>query len=127
MFWGVIMFKFSFFLFCLSLSQVSFAKDVYFEIPEGTAENEMDWNSKDNPVIAEVGDTLIIKNLDSAPHRLHTDGGRPCPHGEAMEPNGGTWQCTLTKEYNAFEEENPTRDHFNYDLKFWIVVKASSK
>ncbi len=98
------------------------AKEIYFEIPEGTADEYRDWNDKDNPVIADVGDVLIIKNLDSKPHQLHTD-GRPCAHGKLMEPFGGTWSCVLEKQYNAFEEEEPTRDHFNYDLRFWIIVK----
>ncbi len=111
-------------LICLLLAfsaSSAFAKEVYFEIPEGTTENMMDWNPESNPVIAEVGDTLIIKNLDSHPHRLHTD-GRPCAHGELMEPNGGTWSCVLSEPYNAFEEAQPTRDHFDYDLRFWIIV-----
>jgi hypothetical protein len=106
------------------LSLPTFAKDIYFEIPLGTAEQLLDWNSSENPVVAEVGDTLIIINRDSEPHRLHTDNSRPCAHGELMTPMGGMWSCVLTEEYNAFEEENPTRDHFNYDLRFWIIVTA---
>ena len=98
------------------------AKDIYFEIPEGTADEFMDWNDKANPIVASVGDVLIIKNMDSKPHQLHTEKGRPCAHGDRMEPFGGTWSCTLEKPYNAFEEETPTRDHFNYDLTFWIIV-----
>jgi hypothetical protein len=109
------------FFFTFALVPLANAKDVYFEIPAGTAENLTDWNDKANPVVAEVGDVLIITNLDSAPHRLHTD-GRPCAHGEVMPANGGTWSCVLEKAYNALEEEEPTRDHFNYDLRFWIVV-----
>lgn len=97
------------------------AKEIYFEIQDGTADELLDWNDKSNPVMANVGDVLIIKNLDSKPHQLHTD-GRPCAHGDRMEPHGGTWSCVLEKPYNAFEEEQPTRDHFNYDLRFWIVV-----
>lgn len=112
-------------VFCfVILSLPSFAKDIYFEIPMGTAEQLLDWNSAENPVVAEVGDTLIIINRDSEPHRLHTDSSRPCAHGEVMPPLGGTWSCVLTAEYNAFEEATPTRDHFNYDLRFWIIVKA---
>lgn len=103
--------------------QTLFAKEVYFEIPAGTAEMAKDWNESTQPVIAEVGDVLIIKNMDSAPHQLHTD-GRPCEHGDPMAPNGGTWSCVLTQEYDAFNEANPTRDHYNYELRFWIVVKA---
>lgn len=107
-------------LFAISASS-AFAKEIYFEIPEGTKDMMVDWNSESNPVIGNVGDTLIIKNLDSAPHQLHTD-GRPCGHGDLIEPNGGTWSCVLEKPYNALEEKEPTRDHFNYDLKFWIIV-----
>ncbi len=106
------------------LSLPTFAKDIYFEIPLGTAEQLLDWNSAENPVIAEVGDTLIIINRDSEPHRLHTESSRPCTHGELMTPMGGLWSCVLTEEYNALEEETPTRDHFNYDLRFWIIVTA---
>lgn len=107
---------------CLLFASTSaFSKEIIFEIPAGTKDNLQDWNDQENPLLAEVGDTLIIKNLDSAPHQLHTD-GRPCGHGEVIEADGGTWSCVLEKEYNALEENEPTRDHFNYDLKFWIVV-----
>ena len=114
---------FTFFLSVSLLIVVPFAnaKEIYFEIPEGTSDEFMDWNDKSKPVIANVGDVLIIKNLDSQPHQLHTD-GRPCDHGDRMEPFGGTWSCVLEKPYNALEEEEPTKDHFNYDLKFWIIV-----
>jgi hypothetical protein len=112
-----------FLFFVVGVIPYSQAKEVYFEIPAGTAEMLQDWNSAEAPVIAEVGDVLIIKNMDSVSHQLHTD-GRPCKHGDRMEPNGGTWSCELIHEYNAFEEEKPTRDHDNYDLRFWIVVTA---
>jgi hypothetical protein len=108
-------------LFVLVGTSVSQAKEIYFEIPENTADMLVDWNSSEEPVMAEVGDVLLIKNLDNQPHQLHTSGNRPCGHGDRINP-GETWSCTLINEYNAFEEEQPTRDHFNYDLKFWIIV-----
>ncbi len=97
------------------------AKEIYFEIPDGTADEMLDWNDKNNPIIAHVGDVLTIKNMDSKPHQLHTD-GRPCAHGDRIEPLGGTWSCVLEKPYNALNEETPTRDHYNYDLSFWVIV-----
>lgn len=115
-----------FILLCFAcVASMASAKEIIFEIPEGTTELLQDWNDKEDPVIAEVGDVLIIKNLDSAPHQLHTD-GRPCGHGDRIEPNGGTWQCVLEAPYNALEEKEPTRDHFNYDLKFWIIVTPAN-
>ncbi len=105
------------------LISTSQAKEIYFEIPAGTAEMLQDWNSADEPVMAEVGDVLTVKNMDSVSHQLHTD-GRPCKHGDRMEPHGGTWSCELVHEYNSFEETNPTKDHDNYDLRFWVVVTA---
>lgn len=119
--WGLTMKKILFSLSVVIMASSAFAKDVLFEIPAGTTEQMKDWNNEREPVFAEVGDTLIIKNLDSSPHQLHTD-GRPCGHGDLIEPNGGTWSCILETPYNAFEEKEPTRDHFNYELKFWIVV-----
>ena len=107
----------------LSLSCDLFAKDVVFVIKEGTYETESDWNSQEDPVLAEVGDTLIIVNEDTQKARLHTD-GRPCPHGEVIEP-GDSWSCVLTEAYNAFEEDKPTRDHFTY-ASFWIVVSEAT-
>lgn len=104
-------------------SQQVLAKDVVFTIQEGTYDNEWDWNLKEDPVIAEVGDTLIIINEDTEKARLHTD-GRPCPHGDVIEP-GDSWSCLLTEPYNALEETNPTRDHFTYAL-FWIIVNETS-
>lgn len=123
---GVLMYSYILFIIFTFLSSLSFAKEVHFEIPAGTKDSLLDWNSESEPVIAEVGDVLIIKNLDSHPHQLHTD-GRPCAHGDVIQPNGGTWSCVLEKEYDAFSEKEPTRDHFNYDLKFWIVVKAKAE
>jgi hypothetical protein len=114
-----------FFLFIGCLPASVFAKEVVVEIPMGTAEELKDWNHERQPVLAEVGDTLIIKNLDSVPHQLHTD-GRPCGHGDVIEPYGGTWSCVLESPYNSYEEKEPTRDHFFYDLKLWIVVTAQN-
>lgn len=48
-----------------------------FTIPAGTGAGS--WNTSENPVTAEVGDTLRLINGDSVPHRLHTD-GQPFPH-----------------------------------------------
>ncbi len=106
----------------LMLPSAAIAKEINFEIAPGTADELLDWNDKENPLVADVGDVLIVTNLDSEPHQLHTD-GRPCGHGDRIEPNGGTWSCVLEKPYNALLEESPTRDHYNYDLGFWIIVK----
>jgi hypothetical protein len=95
---------------------------IHFTIQEGTKDFLMDWNDPEDPVIAYVGDTLVITNEDNQRHQLHTYGRRPCEHGRVMEPYGGTWSCVLSQEYNAFEEQSPTRDHFNSSLKFWIIV-----
>ncbi|MBY0384496.1 hypothetical protein K2X05_04990 [bacterium] len=111
-----------FFLFSLVISSNAWSKNILFQIPKGTHDLLQDWNDPQNPLRAEVGDTLTIVNLDNQPHQLHTD-GRPCDHGDLMEP-GQSWSCVLEHEYNALEEEKPTRDHLNYDLKFWIIVTA---
>lgn len=103
------------------MSFSAFADIVQYTIPAGTADNLQDWNDRNNPLFAKVGDTLIITNGDNQPHQLHTDGA-PCAHGDLMQP-GESWQCVLTKPYDSRNEQNPIRDHLNYDLKFWLVVE----
>lgn len=110
------------FLFVLLFTNLAWSKNIVFQIPKGTHDLLQDWNDQKNPLRAEVGDTLTIVNSDNHPHQLHTD-GRPCDHGDLMQP-GQSWSCVLEHEYNALEEEKPTRDHLNYDLRFWIIVTA---
>jgi hypothetical protein len=98
----------------------AWAATVEYTIPAGTADGLKDWNSKAAPLAAKVGDTLVIKNGDSQPHQLHTNGA-PCEHGELMQP-GESWSCKLEAPYDSRKDGDPIRDHLNYDLKFWLVV-----
>ena len=71
---------------------------VVFTIPGGTGAGP--WNSSDDPVLAEVGDTLRIVNADSVPHRLHTDGA-PFPHPEADIAPGQSAEYVLQEAFTG--------------------------
>lgn len=68
---------------------------VTFRIPAGTGTKA--WNTAATAVTVFVGQTLRIINDDSIKHRLHT-GGAPCVHQNVdSAPNGGTYDCVVTK------------------------------
>jgi hypothetical protein len=71
---------------------------VVFTIASGTGSGP--WNSSDDPVLAEVGDTLRIVNGDSVAHRLHTD-GTPFPHPETELAPGESEEYVLQEAFTG--------------------------
>ncbi len=69
---------------------------IVFEIPSGTGTNP--WNTAATRVETFVGQTLKLKNMDSSPRQLHTN-GRPCPHGNLI-PSGGMADCVISQSYS---------------------------
>ena len=91
---------------------------VLFHIVAGTGTQP--WNTKENPVVATVGDTLRIVNDDSVPHRLHTN-GNPFPHPSSDIPPGQTADFVLQ---TPFDSSQPLYDHnAGPNAQFWINVR----
>jgi hypothetical protein len=89
---------------------------IEFRIPVGTGTGS--WNTRDNPVVVTIGDTLHIVNDDTIRHRLHTD-GKPCPHGPEMLP-GGSFDCAITRSIDP-DSDGSLYDHYvGPSAKFWI-------
>ena len=93
---------------------------VQFRIEANTSKEQRDWNKKESPLVAKVGDTLIIHNDDDDTHQLHAL-GVPCEHGDPILP-GQSWTCILKGPYDSRNESDPIRDHKYYEQKFWLVV-----
>lgn len=112
-------------LFVFSFAAISVqAKEVVFEIPAGAYEDSIDWNTEDDPVIVEVGDTLRVVNLDSEVHAVHT-AGSPFPHTSGIQP-GEELLLVIKSSYNSFTQGH-LRDHYynaqNEYAKFWLVAE----
>lgn len=88
---------------------------VNFTILPGTGTQP--WNTMQDIITLKIGQTLRIKNDDTVPHRLHTNGS-PCPHGAEFAA-GSTFECVVSK---AFEPGNsPLYDHIGGpSAAFWI-------
>lgn len=95
---------------------------IVFHIPAGTGVSA--WNTREQPVVAAVGDTLRIVNDDSVPHRLHT-GGTPFPHAAADILPGQASDFILQTPFD------PAANQFLYDhnsgpnAQFWIEVRTA--
>ena len=70
---------------------------VSFEIPAGTGNGA--WNTTATVVETFVGQTLTIKNLDSQPKQIHTNGA-PCPHGASTFTTGNSTTCVINSAYD---------------------------
>lgn len=70
---------------------------VNFEIKEGTGDGA--WNTTSTVVETFVGQTLTIKNLDSKPKQVHTNGA-PCPHGATSFTTGNSTTCVINSAYD---------------------------
>lgn len=84
---------------------------VTFMIAQGTGDGA--WNTAQNPLVAKVGDTIRIVNMDNSGTRgkqLHTDGA-PCAHANAVIPVGGSYDCVASKAF-ATNAANP--DTYNH-------------
>jgi hypothetical protein len=88
---------------------------VVFTIPAGTGASS--FNSSDDPVVAQVGDTLRLVNEDSEGHRLHTN-GEPFPHPPEEVPPGQSADYLLE---SAFTGALDCHTH-GQDSLFWITV-----
>jgi hypothetical protein len=108
------------FILGLGLTLSSQAAEVKFIIPPGTAAQNSHWNSELEPLEVQVGDTLIIINGDSEPHRLHSL-GVPCEHGEEIAP-GHYEVCQVKGPYDSRLVQDPIHDHMNPEQIFWLVV-----
>jgi hypothetical protein len=97
---------------------------VEFHVKDGTGQGA--WNTQDKMVEVKVGQILRLINDDSVAHRLHTDDGIPCNHGDEMDPQGGQYDCVIKHPYDS-ATDGPLHDH-DWDESvalFW--VKAAAK
>lgn len=94
---------------------------VMFEIPPGTGDGE--WNSSAAPLVAYVGQILLIVNKDSETHQLHVSGGGPTNHGEPMAANGGAQEFELTA-VSPIGDTTPFYDHIDgSSAGFWLEIR----
>lgn len=106
-------------LFLLTPCFGSAGKIVEFRIPAGTGGKS--WNSPDNPVVVNVGDTLRIFNDDSVAHFLHTN-GKPCGHGSGPFAQGKYYDCVVAYAYDQADQD--LYDH-NYGPEAQFYVQAN--
>jgi predicted CopG family antitoxin len=96
-------------------------RTVEFRIPAGTGINP--WNTREQAVVATVGDTLRIVNDDSVPHRLHTD-GIPFPHPADSVAPGQSENFVLQAAFDPGANQ-PLYDHNSGPTAaFWIIVRS---
>jgi len=97
------------------------AKSVVFHIPAGTGIQP--WNTRERIIDAVVGDTLLLVNDDSVPHRLHTT-GIPFPHPGTDIMPGQTAGFVLQAPFDPGPSQ-PLHDHAaGPNAQFWIIVRA---
>ena len=93
-------------------------KIVEFHIPAGTGEGA--WNTQDNPVTANVGDTIRIINDDTIPHYLHTNYDKPCKHGSKSFKQGESYDCVVINALDVGSVPNCYDHQFGADAAFWV-------
>lgn len=95
------------------------AKAIEFHIKAGTG--SAPWNTPENPVVLEVGDTFILVNDDpSVPsHYLHTP-GVPCRHGRGPIAFGQREEFEITDEANPVETVLYDH-HFGPTARFYVL------
>jgi predicted CopG family antitoxin len=97
-------------------------RTVEFHIPAGTGTNA--WNTREQAVVATVGDRLRIVNDDSVPHRLHTNGA-PFPHPADSIAPGQSQDFGLQTPFDP-GVNSPLHDHNSgTTAAFWIIVRSA--
>ena len=98
------------------------ASVVEFRIPAGTGNQS--WNTREQAVIATVGDSLRIVNDDAVPHRLHT-AGAPFPHPVNDIMPGQSADFLLATPFDP-SVNGALSDHlFDPSAQFFIVVRPA--
>lgn len=93
---------------------------VVFEIPAGTMSG--DWNTSEDRVVAEVGDTLRLVNGDSVHHQPHT-GGTPFPNPSVPVAPGSSADYELVDPFSSDGEDGPLYCAIHGPTsQFWIDV-----
>lgn len=93
---------------------------VVFTIPFGTMSG--DWNTSDERVVAEVGDTLRIVNDDSVHHRVLTEGA-PFPNPGAAIAPGSSADYELATPFSSDGEDGPLYCAIHGPTsEFWVDV-----
>lgn len=93
---------------------------VVFKIPAGTMSG--DWNTSDERLVAEVGDTLRIVNDDSVHHRPHTEGA-PFPNPDLAIAPGSSADYELVDPFSSDGEDGPLYCAIHGPTsEFWIDV-----
>lgn len=94
---------------------------VIFEIPAGTGDGP--WNSFEQPVVAYVGQVLLVVNNDGETHQLHVSGGGPTNHGQPMGANGGAQEFELNQA-SPLQANTPFYDHIDGgSAGFWLEIR----
>jgi negative regulator of replication initiation len=94
---------------------------VEFHIAAGTGTSA--WNTREQAVVATVGDTLRIVNDDSVPHRLHTS-GVPFQHPDDSIAPGQSQDFVLQAPFEPGVNQ-PLYDHNSGPTAaFWIIVRS---
>lgn len=95
---------------------------VNFSIPAGTGATP--WNTTAAVVETFIGQTLKFTNNDTVVHQLHT-GGKPCPHGSAMNPGAST-NCVISKAYNYKTDGNLYDHNLGTKSPFYMIAYDGS-
>lgn len=93
---------------------------VEFRIQEGTGTGE--WNTRDEPVVAYVGQILRIVNEDSRDHQLHAGDGAAVDHGGRLVP-GQAEELEVERPMDLGDNPRLYDHNIGRDAAFWLEAR----